>query len=62
MVGVHRYAEDFMAFIDVVKKLGRTPAGPDIFVLIPPPLMHHSAYVLSYHAPWLVLLLDGLCV
>jgi len=34
-----RFAADFAALVAVVKTLGTTPAGPQVFVMIPPPLM-----------------------
>ena len=33
------FAADYKDMIDVVKTLGRTPAGPKIYLAIPPPLM-----------------------
>ena len=33
------FAEDYGAMIKLVKTLGTTPAGPKIYVAIPPPLM-----------------------
>mmetsp|Transcript_24202 Transcript_24202/g.63195 ORF Transcript_24202/g.63195 Transcript_24202/m.63195 type:complete len:415 (-) Transcript_24202:150-1394(-) len=33
------FAQDYLSMIDLIKTLGRTPAGPKIFTAIPPPLM-----------------------
>eukprot|EP00931_Biecheleriopsis_adriatica_P057563 TRINITY_DN34163_c0_g1_i1.p1 TRINITY_DN34163_c0_g1~~TRINITY_DN34163_c0_g1_i1.p1 ORF type:complete len:318 (-),score=53.79 TRINITY_DN34163_c0_g1_i1:181-1134(-) len=38
------YAQDYAAFIDVVRGLGRSSAGPTIWTMIPPPLMQLAAY------------------
>jgi len=34
-----QFFKDFTAMVDLVKTLGTTPAGPKIYVMIPPPLM-----------------------
>lgn len=38
------FANDYAAFIDVVKGLGTTSAGPTIWTMIPPPLMQLDSY------------------
>jgi len=38
------FAKDFEAMIDVVRSLGRTDTGPQIYAAIPPPLMQKDAY------------------
>ncbi|KAJ9460189.1 Acetylxylan esterase [Diplonema papillatum] len=38
------YAVDYAEMISVVRTLGTTEAGPDIFLAIPPPLMKDAAY------------------
>lgn len=37
------FAEDYKSMIDLVRTLGTTPAGPKIYVQIPPPLMQQYA-------------------
>jgi len=38
------FATDYKAMIDIIKKLGTTPAGPKIYVLTPVPLWQQGAY------------------
>lgn len=38
------FADDYLSMISLVKTLGTTPAGPKIFIAIPPPLMQQKAY------------------
>ena len=38
------FSQDYKSMIDLVKTLGTTPAGPDVYVMIPPPLMAPRAY------------------
>jgi len=38
------FAEDFASMVKLVRTLGTTPAGPKIYALVPPPLMHQGAY------------------
>ena len=38
------FASDFMAIVNVIRTLGKKPGGPDIYVLIPPPLMELDGY------------------
>lgn len=38
-----RYGDSYADLIAVVRKLGTTPAGPQIFVAIPPPLMQRDS-------------------
>ena len=37
------FAADYKALIDVVRNFGTTPAGPKIYLLIPPPLMKNGS-------------------
>ena len=38
-----QYAQDYLAFLDVVKGLGPNGASPAIYVMVPAPLMAHGA-------------------
>jgi len=38
------FAQDFKSMIDLVNTLGTSPAGPKVYVMIPPPLMKIGAY------------------
>jgi len=38
------FSQDFKSMISLVKTLGTTSAGPDVYVMIPPPLMATGAY------------------
>lgn len=41
------FAVDYQALLDVIKGLGTTPAGPKIYLMIPPPLMQQGAYAMN---------------
>merc|ERR1712232_52388 len=41
------FATDYAAMIELVKTLGTKDSGPDIYVMIPPPLMQHGAYTMN---------------
>eukprot|EP00966_Prymnesium_polylepis_P242130 5599508-Prymnesium_polylepis.1 len=45
------FAKDYTSMIDLVKTLGTTAAGPDVYVMIPPPLMQERAYGAAPLAP-----------
>lgn len=38
------FAVDYKAMLDVIKGLGTMPTGPEIYIMIPPPLMQQGAY------------------
>jgi len=38
------FAKDYAAMIDLVRTLGTSPSGPEIYLMIPPPLMQDRAY------------------
>jgi lysophospholipase L1-like esterase len=38
------FADSYKDMITLLRTLGTTPAGPNIYVMIPPPLMQHDAY------------------
>lgn len=38
------FGQDYKSMIDLVRTLGTTPAGPEIFIAIPPPLMKQGVY------------------
>ena len=38
------FAADYAALIDVLRGLGRSAAGPQVYVAVPPPLMEQGAY------------------
>jgi hypothetical protein len=38
------YAQDYLAMMEVVADLGRSPLGPKVLTMTPPPLMQQSSY------------------
>merc|ERR1712113_923380 len=41
------FAVDYKALLDVIKGLGRTSSPPEIYMMIPPPLMQQGAYAMN---------------
>lgn len=41
------FSKDYASMIELVRTLGPTPMGPEIFVMVPPPLMQDGAYSMN---------------